>query len=370
MIGNRSLKLQPFGWGFFVAASQLLGKSGWIAFIIPPMNIKIEKQFSLIAKRKGEYHSFPTVARTGEQLLIAVRSALVDRSQPHGREGRVRLYRSTVAAPEQWQQVPVEFCNTWDWELDAIVSTVDDEFFLRTRQYRYKQCNDSYVSCFKPEALEQKPLLLNKMAVKPEGMNLSATYGHLQRAADGALLLPLYGGVPSGAAASPLLYHSYDHGESWSLRAVVADSKQTERSLNEFSMVRLEGEGWMALVRDNNEPHALCEIRSSDDGFHWGKVKETALLGHAPMLCQTEYGVAAIYRDLEEEKPAVSVALLDRESGEWSRLGVVQRYSGNAYNGGYGDLAYLGEGRLLAVYYLSDEDESPWIDVALLKISR
>jgi len=333
-----------------------------------PLNISIEKQFSIIPKIKGEYHSFPTVVKEGNQLLMAVRSAKVDVDQPHGREGEVRLYHSTVDAPEAWQQVPLEFVNNGEWELDAILSSAGGQLRLVSRHFRHEVYNDCFLSNFKLEDLAKDKLLLEKMPIQIEEMNLAAIYGHLQQAADGALLLPLYGLLPgSGQITSPGLYHSYDKGKSWSLRSILVDSGQVGKYLNELSMVQLAEGEWLGLVRDNHDPCNMCQLRSVDDGYSW-ELKESGLYGHAPMLCKTPMGVVAIYRDVGRLEASVSIAHFDRGLDQWSHLGVVRSYSGNRYNGGYGDVVSLGANRIFVLYYLSDEDESPWVEGAVVEL--
>ena len=67
--------------------------------------LKVLKRFPVIAKKSGVYHSFPTLVRRGETLLLAVRSAMVDESEAHGREGMISLYRASVTDLEHWQPI-------------------------------------------------------------------------------------------------------------------------------------------------------------------------------------------------------------------------------------------------------------------------
>ncbi|MCP4628057.1 MAG: hypothetical protein GY850_31740, partial [bacterium] len=59
----------------------------------------VNERFTILPKEVGSYHSFPTLIRIGEMFGLACRSGKVDRSQPHGFEGVVRLLITNVAEP-------------------------------------------------------------------------------------------------------------------------------------------------------------------------------------------------------------------------------------------------------------------------------
>lgn len=330
--------------------------------------LKVLKRFPVIAKKSGVYHSFPTLVKRRETLLLAVRSAMVDESEAHGREGVISLYRASVTDLEHWQ--PIRFDSNFDmdnrWELDAILSSVGDQLYLQSRKYKHDSYNETFFSQLSFDETAQRLLEVERHSLASAQPALSASYGHLMRGDDGALLLPAYGGLSESGITSPLLFHSYDNGASWQLRAVVANSDSLDRYLNEYSMQHLGEKQWLALIRDNHKPSILWQSHSDDDGFSWSELTDSGLRGHAPMLCGTDSGIAAIYRDLSGPTPGVGFAYKTKGHDQWQSADVSRNYEGALYNGGYGDLVALGGNRLFATYYVADADESPWIEGVIL----
>jgi hypothetical protein len=50
-------------------------------------------------------------------------------------------------------------------------------------------------------------------------------------------------------------------------------------------------------------------------------------------------------------------------------MGMLTQYGGNRYNGGYGDVLEIDSNLFLAVYYISDADETPWIEGRLFSFN-
>ncbi len=328
--------------------------------------LKVLKRFPLIPKKTGCYYSFPTLAAVAGELLMAVRVATVDEEEPHGRAGGVTLYKAPLENLEQWQPVSFDSATGERWEIDAILSTVDDQLYLQSRHYRHDLYNEVFFSRLSRGAMPQSWREVDRRALSSLQPCLSASYGHLVRAADGALLLPAYGGLSESGLTSPLLFHSYDDGANWQLRSVIANSDSLGRYLNEYSMHPLGGKQWLALIRDNHKPSILWQTRSDDDGFSWGELTDSGLRGHAPMLCAVAGGVVAIYRELSISTPGIGFAYKTEDSDQWVNAAINRDYSGALYNGGYGDVVALADNRLFAAYYVADGDQSPWIEGAVL----
>lgn len=330
--------------------------------------LKLLKRFPVIAKESGAYYSFPTLVKRGDTLFLAVRNAVVDEREAHGREGVISVYRASVTDLEYWQPIP--FDSNFDvderWDLDAILSSVGGQLYLQSRKYKHDSYNETFFSQLSLDEAAQRLLEIERGSLASVQPFLSASYGHLVRGEDGALLLPAYGGLSESGITSPLLFHSYDDGASWQLRAVVANSDSLARYLNEYSMHHLGGKQWLALIRDNHKPSILWQSHSDDDGFSWGELTDSGLRGHAPMLCGTASGIVAIYRDLSGPTPGIGFAYKAKGHDQWESAGISRNYEGALYNGGYGDLVNLGENRLFAAYYVADADESPWIEGAIL----
>ncbi len=328
--------------------------------------LKVLKRFPLIPKKTGFYYSFPTLTVVADELFMALRVATVDEDEPHGRAGVVSLYKATVGNLQQWQPVRFDAGTDERWEIDAILSVVDDELYLQTRQYRHERYNEVFFS--RLSRAETSPSLCEAERRSLSSLQpcLSASYGHLVGAADGALLLPAYGGLSESGITSPLLFHSYDGGKEWQLRAVVANSDRLGQYLNEYAMLNLGGKRWLALMRDNHKPWVLWQLYSEDDGFSWSELQDSGLRGHAPMLCAVEGGVVAIYRELSTSTPGIGFAYKAEGSDPWVNAAINRDYSGALYNGGYGDVLALADNRLFAAYYVADDDQSPWIEGAIL----
>ncbi len=331
--------------------------------------LKVLKRFPVIVKKSGGYYSFPTLVKRGDTLFLAVRSATVDENEAHGREGIVSVYRASVTELEHWQ--PIRFDSTFDtderWGLDAILSLVEDKLYLQSRKYKRDSYNEPFFSQLLFDETTERLREVERGSLASLQPILSASYGHLVRGDDGALLLPAYGGLSESGITSPLLFHSYDDGANWQLRAVIANSDSLGKYLNEYSMHNLGGKQWLALIRDNHKPSILWQTCSDDDGFSWSELTDSSLRGHAPMLCGTDAGVVAIYRDLSGLTPGVGFACKTDDEDRWKSTNISREYEGALYNGGYGDLVDLGENRLLAIYYVADADNSPWIEGAILE---
>jgi len=349
---------------------------------------RIIERFSILPKQKNGYHAFPTLTKVNDRILLTCRSGYSDSNEPHGRGGRVRLLSALVSSPEQWTDHGVLFGNPEgeNYELDALISgpfaSGDDnagfdfnELILITREYRIKAFNKNYISYLSIDDVESLTRAsLNESVVETQGVvprrlltecgiNPSACFGHIQSAEDGALLLSGYGETTGNGIVSPLLWHSYDFGRSWQLRAIVANSADCDKKLNEFSLTSCGNKKWLALIRDNVEPHVICRAFSEDDGFSWSPAVETDLCGHAPLLYRlNEKQHLVLLRDLTENQPSVSIYGSDNQGKRWQAIAELNVYAGGLYNGGYGDIVALPNDKFLATYYVSDADASPWIE--------
>jgi len=364
------------------------------------LKARIIERFSIVKKQNNRYHSFPTLAKVNDLILLTCRSGYSDSDEPHGRGGQVRLLSAAVTSPEQWQDHGVLFGESGGkgYELDALISgpfssrasgtelpqsVNDKQLILITREYRVKQFNRNYMSYLDIDSLkaltgtglnDASPSIstpLQRSLLKEEGgIDPSACFGHIKTAADGALLLCGYGVAPGESVVSPLLWHSYDRGRSWQLRAIVARSTDYDKKLNEFSLAFCGNKKWLAVIRDNMEPHIICQAYSEDDGVSWSPPQETEICGHAPQLYYlNDKQHLMLLRDLTVNQPSVSIYGSDNQGGTWQTIAELNVYAGGIYNGGYGDLIHLQNDRYLAVYYVSDTEGSPWIEGVIFTLS-
>lgn len=334
----------------------------------------VERCVSVSPKCIDRYHAFPTLIKTDDTAWLACRSGVVDTSKPHGDNGCIRLFSAPLDDPLDWHEYEFTFdCRgPHGNELDAILSgPFDGSVFLATRDYG-PGGNTPFLSMLTLDTLQRRPTLLRRVPLGrmlTEEIGLGACFGHIRRAENGDLLMPYYGVLKGGRVPSPVLLASTDFGQSWHIRAVLANSDVVGAYLNEFSIFRRSNRTWAAVVRTNQPPHPLYTATSQDDGITWSPLTETGLFGHAPMLESGRGGGAMLlYRDLAKKQPGIGIAE-ERGDNTWHFVGSIKSYTGGLYDGGYGDLITLGAGRYLAAGYFSDEDGSPWVDTFLLTLA-
>ncbi len=332
------------------------------------MRVQIERQFTLLAKEKGRYHSFPTMVRHGNQLWLACRSGAVSGRQDHGHRGKVLLFSADVSDPCTWRSHGTLFSPSTAGtvnELDAILSAPETGlFFLATRDYAWQKRNNSYLSQGPSPVLTQRTMLAN---ISDQCI---ICFSHIRKTAGNDLLMPGYCCFDDEPSGTPVLLVSSNRGKNWSLRSNVASSTAVGTRLTEYALGYLGGTDWTALIRNETPPFHLYRTESHDDGRSWSFPEKTDLLGHAPMILDVKAsgGRLAIYRDLSEPDPGVAVGYSSDHSMAWKRVGRLASYTGSIYDGGYGDLLALDDNRYLAVYYLCDEEWSPWIDGCIFSI--
>jgi len=332
------------------------------------MNLKIENRFNILGKEKGYYHSFPTLVRQQKQLWLACRSGSVSGSQAHGVDGKVLLYSAEVTRPDRWISHGSLFEPSPDGthnELDAILSAPEaDLVFLATRDYEWRKRNDVYLS------RGRTPVLTRRTLLTEISDQFAICFGHIRKTVDADLLMPGYCGFGDEPSGTPVLLVSDNHGRTWTLRSKVASSAKTDTRLTEYSLGYLGDTSWTALVRNETPPFNLYRTQSIDDGRTWNDPEKTELYGHAPMIldCESGHGHLVLYRDLGETDPGVAIGLSRDNGVTWERAGRIVTYTGSIYDGGYGDLVPLEKNHYLAVYYLCDEDASPWIEGCIFSI--
>ncbi len=330
--------------------------------------MQIKKRFSILAKEIGCYHAFPTIIRQNNRLWMACRTGKTSNRQAHGIDGRVRLFSANAGKPDIWKDHGILFKPTTDGtrnELDAILSAPSEEMiFLVTRDYEYQKRNDVYLSQSSRLPVKKRNLLTDISS------QYIICYGHIRKTNNNNLLMPGYCGFPDEPDGTPILLVSDNDGRSWKMRAKVASSTQTGTRLTEYSLGYLGDRRWTALMRSETPPHQLFQTKTSDNGRTWTPAKPTSLQGHAPMLVElkSQQGLLAIYRDLSETEPGVSIGIQLNQDDDWQKHGRLATYQGSIYDGGYGDVINIWDNQYLAVYYLCDTDGTPWIEGCLFSI--
>jgi hypothetical protein len=332
------------------------------------MHLMINRQFNILGKETGAYHAFPTLIRQKDKLWMACRSGSVSGCQDHGIGGKVLLFSSDVNQPDAWTQYGTLFEPSPDAsgnELDAILSAPESELiFLATRDYESKRRNDVYLS------IGRSPILTQRTLLTTISDQYAICFGHIRGAANGDLLMPGYCGLSDEPVGTPVLLVSEDRGKTWKFRGKVASSTDVGTRLTEYSLGYLGKKRWFTLIRNETPPFHLYHSESNDDGRTWSLPVKTELCGHAPMILDSQSigGHLAIYRDLAEPEPGVAIGVSLDNGLSWKRIARLASYKGSIYDGGYGDLVQLEKNRYLAVYYLCDQDASPWIDGCIFSI--
>ena len=299
---------------------------------------------------------------------MACRSGSVDRRQAHGIDGRVLLFSADVTRPDRWVSHGVLFEPSPDGtrnELDAILSAPEQGLiFLATRDYEWKARNDVYLS------MGRTPVLTDRTLLTTISDQYAICFGHVRKTVSGDLLMPGYCGLRDEPSGTPVLLVSGDRGRTWSFRSKVASSANVGARLTECSLGHLGDTNWAALLRNETPPFKLYRTESHDDGRSWSTPEKSDLCGHAPMILDVNSiaGHLVIYRDLSRPNPGVSVGLSVDKGLSWKQAGRLTSFRGSIYDGGYGDLVQLDANRFLAVYYLCDEDNSPWIEGCMFSI--
>jgi hypothetical protein len=336
----------------------------------------VHECFIVIPKEPGRYHSFPTLIRDGKTLWMACRSAKVDQHQMHGFDGIVRLLCADVTEPACWQDrgVIFELGNDSSNEIDAILScSLGKHIFLATRDYDRSRKSTPFFSRWNLNDFKKSYSEILPWRRKPL-KELSDTeitcFGHIQETTTCQLLMPGYGLIVADEKPSPLLLASEDGGKSWTLRSVLARSDEEETLLTEFSLGNIEDRKWLALIRNETPPCNIMHTQSNDGCRTWSSISPTGLIGHAPMVLKTANGeFLVLYRDLSADRHGIGIGISTRGGTCWQKLGCLASYHGDIYDGGYGDLLAINESHFLAVYYLCDEDASPWIEGAIFSVA-
>lgn len=210
-----------------------------------------------------------------------------------------------------------------------------------------------------------------------------AFFGHLVPDAAGDVLLGTFyngSGVLAVEVEPDRLTRPSSEPVALLVRGVIHQFKEGTR-LNETSLARLASGRLVALSREQPVTQGLHVAWSDDDGRTFRPPRPIGVIGEAPsLLVLPDGGLLALYRDLDPDglyradysdpdlsgpggaAPApraqlrpCAVSLLHSPDGgqTWSLPRVLARYDGGRFHGGYGDLALLPQGKVLAACHLA-----------------
>lgn len=273
------------------------------------------------------------------------------------------VVKKTDHVPED--QKPVQHPRKGNRSLSRLPDAYSELIFLATRDYEYKRRNDVYLS------IGRSPILTQRTLLTTISDQYAICFGHIRGAANGDLLMPGYCGFNDEPVGTPVVLVSEDRGKTWKFRGKVASSTDVGTRLTEYSLGYLGKKRWFTLIRNETPPFHLYHSETNDDGRTWSFPEKTELYGHAPMILDLAHvhGHLVLYRDLSEPEPGVGIGRSLDNGVSWERIGRLVSYKGSVYDGGYGDLMQLDAKRFLAVYYLCDKDNSPWIEGCIFSIT-
>ena len=242
------------------------------AFMTGPAGPQITSVFT------GGFNAFPGLERLSSgELLVSFRSGIAHVSP----DGGVMLGRS------------VDDGNNWIFSVLFNDPLIDDRVDLGLTKLTdgtliqpfYQHSGTTTVAAYIIKSTNGGQTWGSPINIKSGALNnwsWLATYGQIIELPDGMLLMPVYGIYDNQERMQSLLLQSIDQGETWSLKSVIASG---ETNYNETSILRLDEQNYLAVVRREDNPTHLYEVVSNDGGDTWN---EPVYLfdGTAPNLVQ------------------------------------------------------------------------------------
>lgn len=325
---------------------------------------------TLVPRAADQYSAFPTCVLVDNQFYLFYRQGQKGKWGTHGFGGTVKKavwpadsLKTFLASDREHPPEAATttlFSETGKNEMDAVVSHLDDTFSLATRYFDRDRSMVCFVSFCKDLTFA------NRTPVTVPGLHWFVFYGKAFVHGDD-FLFPAYGGRKPGALMEPLLLATprTKPGETWRVFATPAAGTE-QLQLNESSLCRHE-DTWHLFSRKHGKPFALYHT-TSRDLTNWTQPVEWQSQAHAPMTCVFDNRVYLSYRTILsdrkeegcEEEPVAGTAVSLPFEDTPDRT--VETFTGNLYDGGYSDLAWL-DNRLLVVYYHGNLSGEPYIRV-------
>ena len=334
----------------------------------------IAERRDVLPKRKDRYLSFPGMVQLpGGEIVLAYRDGrAMPGTRSHGTEGDLVLMRFSGG---RWSEPEVLYCHEGDVEemgCGDLTRLRDGTILLWSRQWDDAQRRTHEVSLARSTdgGRTFEPRRPVRLAIFPNGW---APYGKVIELPGGALVQGAYGVRRAGERSSAACLVSDDGGESWSLRAWIAQGAGG-RGLNYYEpfIYALPDGTLYALLRTNGTFHAT---RSPDEGCAWSP-PEPAFRGMACAgLVLSSGALLVAYRGIHEAHPDRNTENVTKREGRlycfrvsddggatWGPEGVID--DGTAWqigSYGMGDAVELADGCVRVVYYTSDADQAPWL---------
>jgi hypothetical protein len=324
-------------------------------------------QAVVVPYRKGIYASFPTFVEHRGFLFVYYREGIANTAYAHGLNGKVLRLKIKVSDLERiikektdahlWDLAEKKITFNAENELDSIVSKLDENLFsLCTRNYIHGVLNQCYVSFNdEPEFSEREPVSI-------KGVSIHAFYGKSFKSPHG-YVFPAYGAFEKDGEQRPLLLVT--DTKKWDVLSFLPAKNKRNRRLNECSVVHYKNQ-WHIFIREDEPPYGIW-WSVSDDLVNWTEPEKIVDKAHAPMGMVLGDEIIVAFRYLMDDRlHAVGYVYPFCKS---RIVHIVDTYRGNMFDGGYCDLGVVNN-KVLVVYYLGNEEASPYIKMKVLGVYR
>ncbi|MBF0566469.1 MAG: exo-alpha-sialidase [Nitrospirae bacterium] len=320
---------------------------------------------TLIPRKENTYSSFPSIVEHRDKLYVYYRQGQRDPVQCHGLYGKVRCFviekeiflRQFSESPDESllplgkDYVVFESIN----EIDSIATRLDDNLFtLSTRTYVRDKIGRTYISYSKT------PVFHNRHEVELKEALWVVFYGKPFKWARG-FVFTAYGVLRGESRQSSLVLYTEDF-HSWSLLSRVQGTEEPGGEIV-FNECTIAGDGvkYTMYLRQDSYPYGIWYAKSEDLN-NWSPPVKLLSCAHAPCVAVRGCNVYLTFRNLIDEYTsaiAIIQPFIERSPIE------IERYSGDPFDGGYSDTAFI-EDKLYVVYYRGNTYGEPDIRVACL----
>lgn len=183
---------------------------------------------------------------------------------------------------------------------------------------------------------------------------------------NGEILLPVYTRQKNDKVSSSHLYSSNDGGKSWSYRSIIAKDNNQKLSLNEPSLLHIEGNRIMAFIRNTSGNDRLVTAISNDRGQTWENWQETNIIGHPAHPLKLSDGRIFICYGYRHKPFGIRGHFMDNSAQNFIGEEIIIRDDALCGDVGYPWAVELSDGRILVVYYFTEADGIRHIAASLL----
>lgn len=184
------------------------------------------------------------------------------------------------------------------------------------------------------------------------------------------ILLPVYNQLTNSNVSSSHLYVSYDQGQSWFYRSMIAHDTQQELDLNEPALLHLGGDRIMAFMRNTSGNDHLVTAISNDRGHTWQDWVERKIIGHPTHPLRLSDGRIFICYGYRHKPFGIRGHLMDSSAEHFIGDEMIIRDDGLCGDVGYPWSVEMPDGRILVVYYFTQEDGIRHIAGSILTLTK